>query len=55
MIDYLQSASGRVLTAFRRTLSSLCLCDGVLFKKNFAHNSRQYLFLVPVNLRDEIL
>lgn len=38
-----------------RHLSTFCVRNDVLYKKNFKANSRSYLLVVPDNLRDEIM
>lgn len=55
MVQYLEGKTDSVPKAFRRALSSLCLRDNVLVKKNFTPYKAAYLLVVPVKLRQEIL
>lgn len=55
IMDYLNGACTTAPRAFKRALSSLCVRNGVLMKKNFSASQTPYLIVVPMCLRDEIL
>lgn len=55
LIDYLQGRGTEVRRPFTRGLSTFCLHNGVLVKKNFSPTRTEYLLVVPSDLRNEIL
>lgn len=55
LIDYLEGKTTIVPRVFKRGVSTFCLRNDMLVKKNFAPNKAQYLLVVPTALRDEIL
>lgn len=53
--EYLEGKSPSPPALFRRGLSSYCLQQGIVVKKNFSPNKAAYLLVVPKSLREEIL
>ncbi|KAK8788355.1 hypothetical protein V5799_021870 [Amblyomma americanum] len=55
LIEYLEGTAPSPPRLFKRGLSSFCLRDGVLYKKNYGPTDTVYLLVVPTTLRDEVL
>lgn len=55
VLEYLEGKTDTPPKAFRRAISSLCLQNDVLVKKNFTPQKTTYLLVVPVSLRQEVL
>lgn len=55
IIRYLQGADVVVPRPISRGLTTYCLRDNVLYKKNFDNSEETYLLVVPASLRDEVM
>ncbi|KAK8771789.1 hypothetical protein V5799_024968 [Amblyomma americanum] len=55
LIEYLEGTTPSPPRLFSRGLSSFCLIDGVLYKKNYGPTDTAYLLVVPTVLRKEVL
>ncbi|KAK8777518.1 hypothetical protein V5799_029140 [Amblyomma americanum] len=55
LIEYLEGKVSSPPASFKRGLSSFCVQNEVLVKKNFTANKTAYLLVVPTCLREEVL
>lgn len=55
LIDFLEGHTSTAPRLFSRGLSSFCLINNVLYKKNFTPNGRSILLVVPTPLREDVL
>lgn len=55
LINFLDGRAAKAPSIFAKGLSSLCLRNDVLYKRNFSPIGCSYLIVVPTPLRSELL